>query len=1318
MRTLTRILLASGGAALTGLVASPALAQKDISPQLPNVLLLVDTSGSMEYLIPTDPTDPTGTKLMLPGNVNAPNSACNINASTITSAPTVKNRWSTLLEVMTGTFTSYGCERLDRTFGAAGGFVNEYKGFGSQPYDTNYYLPFHRPYSNNCTQGPGNIGTSWNPLLWPTSPDSPFTVHSPPPTSLNCGTPSLSSYQLSDGLLDVFRDRVRFGLMTFDSSTDPGTGVNGSAVVSGANNSVGLWSYYAGWRTNTNTYAKGFPVGCATPSPIEVGARNEGAPPWEGRLIPLDPQDATLATSQATNARIQDELLAMRPYGATPLAGMMADAKLNLFSDTNVVPNATSDPISPKNDAYWKDGCRKQFIIVLSDGAPNLDLFGQCDLAQSQANGFGAGSSCPYPPAEQTAKDLRVSPPTPNQSVQTFVIGFGVSAPAALKTFNPAYTSCSNLTLSDCASSSLPAALAPCCALQKIALNGSDPTAPQPALFADDPLSLKQQLSKVLSAIASGSTARTFPVFSTTSSSATAQGSNLTTPAASYQFAASFQVPTGGELWYGNLVRERSACVSGAPVQQPVSQTLGDDFAYNVNLNDTKPPRQFFTAVPTEQLQSLLPPVLGRYSDRSLRANIALPDDGLGLDKPDTGQTVLQSLSNASDFSAAVGSASSLLGILSGSAPQCLSAFGLPASLDPTLCAKYTMQWEVGLDNSLPSDKTFRTRNPVTCPIGDTCNKLGAIYHSTPAVIGPPGDLISDDTYTKYGYDQANSAAGAVPIMLYTATTDGQLHAFKVSSSDGTKDKFTIDSAVQNELWSFFPPHVLQHLLGSYNQQAVLLDGSPVVQDVVLDRDAATATATWNRVLVAGSGKSGFGGFYYALDVTNPTAPKFLWQLSQDNNGNPLFGSNTSTPAITTVSIIGPTGTRREVAVAILPGGSGAFASSCTTPPASLVTSTSSIMSVNESTNFNNPGVAKFNIQATPFNCWDYSSNTQRSSGNALTIVRLDTGEVLAHFRGPNYRGALDKTIISASTKGNAKLIDAPFIAPVTGIPVAFPGDVGQVADRVFVGDSDGVLWRIDVSDPNVANWKALMAWDTYAIQGDTRQDREAIQLSPILSRDPLGNPVVIIATGDQDTFTDVTTSARVVSLTEVAGPAPNFHKVGQNWWIPFGKTQTYSNRRVTGPMALFNSVLYFATFKPDSTHACADGAASVWAVDYRRPDPAKAGYPLPEFPTSPLSLFQDADTGSVIFGVGVSASASCSDAASGSDGYFGGHNYVSNVSSPTYSVSWQTGAGKGLSTTGGSPVSNDPTVAGLQKMKIPSPGQATKIDSWGSLVE
>src|SRR5262249_5042032 len=149
---------------------------------------------------------------------------------------------------------------------------------------------------------------------------------------------------------------------------------------------------------------------------------------------------------------------------------------------------------------------------------------------------------------------------------------------------------------------------------------------------------------------------------------------------------------------------------------------------------------------------------------------------------------------------------------------------------------------------------------------------------------------LRDESYAAYA---ADAAVKKRPLVLYAATTDGQLHAFKVASNDSA-DTAKVDKLENNEIWSFIPPHVLPGILPTYGRQALLLDGTPVVSDVAgstvtglfertrAQAQAGAASTKWSSVLVAGGGSA--GGFYYALDITNPYDPKFLWQLSTNDS--------------------------------------------------------------------------------------------------------------------------------------------------------------------------------------------------------------------------------------------------------------------------------------------------------------------------------------------------------------------------------------------------------------------------------------------------
>ena len=59
----------------------------------------------------------------------------------------------------------------------------------------------------------------------------------------------------------------------------------------------------------------------------------------------------------------------MRPYGGTPIAGMLDDANEFLFLDHTPAPGVTPDVrLRPVGGPYWFGGCRKTYIILLTDG--------------------------------------------------------------------------------------------------------------------------------------------------------------------------------------------------------------------------------------------------------------------------------------------------------------------------------------------------------------------------------------------------------------------------------------------------------------------------------------------------------------------------------------------------------------------------------------------------------------------------------------------------------------------------------------------------------------------------------------------------------------------------------------------------------------------------------------------------------------------------------------------------------------------------------------------------------------------------------------
>ena len=1255
MRTTHKLFVGAGALAMA-MVAKGAHAQVDIEPPLPNVLLLVDTSGSMDYRI-------DGGKV-----------ACEHRDASLTSEPVLipgqepqKSRWTHLVEVLTGDVQNYSCYTQDRS---SASFLQEYS-LGTapsfEPYDKGYHVPYHRILSNDCTIGPGTIDPN-DTFAWGSEPFRFHPWHNPAGSCSNF-------QQAATGLLDAFQDRARFGLMTFDTLTHPGTGLlGGSNAPNFLDGISGTWSYFLNWDTNPScaanpNCAKGRPAGCADdPEDFEVGARNPAAPPWEGRLIPFGDPYAPAAQTIETNERIQKALLAMRPYGATPINGMLADARDFLLEDASPDRGAGSTSCSssdgqgcagPRYDGYVTGGCRPTYVILLTDGEPNLDLQPWCSQSSPDFPGV-----CPYERTSwEIAQDLANNPGNP---IKTFVVGFAVSS---VDLGGPDQVDCSAISSDTefdpdglCGENMNPR-LSACCALAKIAWYGGTTN----AYFADDVGGLRSALSDILSLIASSSTTRTLPVFA---SSASANSSF----AASMSFLSSF-VPARGTMWRGVLERRRTVCeaetVGGVTVLVPKDQDIdpdkGDRFHENVNIDDPARPRRFYTAIRDEDGGAI-------WSKRSIRPNLTTNPDGV----TSFGATLV---TGTNQFPEQVPAQA-----MNVSTAACGSEVPVADADD---CAKRLMTWQIGLP---PSDPNLPSR------VG---NRFGDIFRSTPVIVGQPDEQLRDESYQAFAEAQALR-----PPMLYTATNDGQLHAFKIAKNPNDEDdNFEVNTKANNEIWSFMPPAVLPDIPSQYpHTHQLLLDGKPIVKDVVFHRtseEAQAGTGEWRTVLVASFGSARPG--YYALDITNPipkeddadSGPKLLWQLTTDDNGNELFGTG-GTPAITTLYFDPQGGNNpEEYAVAILPGGD-------SDSPAPGACNRAATWTSNIDTDF---------APRSQVRC--YAPTPARS----VTIVRLDTGEIIRSFRREgDPKGTLSEDRILGRTDDDPEY--APLDSPMTGQPVVFPATTGAVAHRAFIGDRDGGLWRINFTSTNPAEWKIDLFFDAYPSSlANTASDGQPIDTPPILSVDHLGNLVVMFSTGDQETFAPAPSMRNYVwSIRE--GTSLDDNKSEALWYIPFT-----GGERVSGPMSLFSSVLYFSSFLPTgSSNLCSAGRSKIWGVDYFQSvnKVPETGKNIPSSGPVPRLLDEETDTypsngieleeGTIVFGIGIRQKPTCfTQDDEFEDPWFGSISPMKSVQGGGFELVIQTGTG-GQSEGG--------AITRTESRDLPTPPTITRVDSWAAIVE
>ena len=1308
--------------------AAPARAQQiDVNPPKPNVLLLIDNSGSMERMIdgskPEDSQDNT-CNCDLSGNCTwSPTCSANLPAGSHCPQP---NRWGILLQALTGTMQNgYSCVSMPRSPNSP--FTDEYKINNVNPYDTNYYLPYHRPVVQDpktgspCVYGPGGlpgatitgsgVGKS-GAVLGGNATDFPpnaIIQHVFNPTAPSPATCSFA--QFADGALDSNLDLMRFGLMTFDQDPDPGVGVTSSGTSVATPAFTGMWSYYPGWNgaalpawtqglgcspTPPNSNYCGRPANCTVETLMAVGARNPAAPPWEGRMMPF-PVATDLTTQELQNQNIQAELLATRPYGATPLAGMFVGAQYYLRSDPSG-PNGDSQHADP----FVQGGCRSQYIILLTDGAPNLDMQPACSQTGSGADAGASGGNgvCPFPLPETTAQTLSSSASGP--PVTTYVIGFAVS-----RIQDPAQPAtpigCSTLSTNDARCTSTdPATVAlygPCCELNRIAVAGGTTQ----AYFADTPGDLQNALGTILAQIAKNFTTRTTPSYSPVVTNVTIDP-NTPPNAQSNEtvFLASFK-PIAGKPWSGDVQRQRFACQangqgSGYTLKtQTVDPTLGDDFAANVNSNAGTLQRTFVMMQPY--------PISGGTavdSSATIRPFVSPSvGDGMGQYNATTYTGGLSSFIGGTKITPAA------LGLTDNTCTYNNSS-GTQTFLPATQC------FDMVLDYTFAA-QTFgdQPNFPFVSRYGSA---LGDIYHAVPAVVGPPGSLLRDDSYIGF---RGNFACRKQ--VVYAATNDGLLHAFW---ADETKLE-------NNELWAMVPPAVMPHLFASYPaSDQFLLDGTPIVKDVIWDRSIAN---NWHTTLVASFGPSWPG--YYAVDVTNPelgaqpctaTAPQtpggptFLWQLTKMPSTNaPLFAAHSATPTITTLFVNPGDGNPREIAVAILPGGQNS----------APTTYHGAVASCARSAKPSDASPVGADPWRTSVRCWGTPqvgvapANTDPVIGRSVSIVRIDTGEILRVFMPPGDHGAFTNDTLAT---GQSRYTDTALDSPMIGTPIVYPSDVGTDATRAFIGDADGTIWRFDLSNTDPSKWVGELFLDAYNTDvdksGTQPTDGQPIQVPMVTSLDLTGNLVLNFGTAGQDTF-DSNGTYYMYSVSEVVAGTPAKMHAQVNWWLDPSTVTNSPGERVSGPMTVFDSAFYFATYAaaPQGSQSCTSGHGRIWGLDFVQPnDPttlSKGG--LPRLVAPPVNhnnqYIQPDETdstllGVVIPGVTINATPACAGLpTAGPDQYVAGqtHSMPQGFQPGQYSVYSQ------LGTTG-----TNGQATRQFNMQVPTPMSPTTVDSWAAVLE
>ena len=142
------------------------------------------------------------------------------------------------------------------------------------------------------------------------------------------------------------------------------------------------------------------------------------------------------------------------------------------------------------------------------------------------------------------------------------------------------------------------------------------------------------------------------------------------------------------------------------------------------------------------------------------------------------------------------------------------------------------------------------------------------------------------------------------------------------------------------------------------------------------------------------------------------------------------------------------------------------------------------------------------------------------------------------------------------------------------GIPVVFPDQVGVPIQKVFIGDADGTLWRIDLSKPcdTIRTWGRVPGMRS-PLPGPHREEHRPAPappvnasasrstIPPVLSTDePRGRSAVInVATGDQESIVVSTDVNYLYSIRRRDAPdasSPPLPRARTNWYTAFSASR------------------------------------------------------------------------------------------------------------------------------------------------------------------
>lgn len=429
--------------------------------------------------------------------------------------------------------------------------------------------------------------------------------------------------------------------------------------------------------------------------------------------------------------------------------------------------------------------------------------------------------------------------------------------------------------------------------------------------------------------------------------------------------------------------------------------------------------------------------------------------------------------------------------------------------------------------------------------------KLGDIFHSNPVTVGTPSQYFVDPRDRGKAFDTYRIANRRTSDngrrIIVAGANDGQLHAFQTS---GLK-----------EAWSFIPPNLLASLKDiAHRKHPTTLAHQLYVDGPITVADAWTGSgdgrnkspADWRTLLVVGLG---------------PGGGKSLWSSSSscDSGFSPAYLPGGEYPyycgyhALDITDTLNPSYRWR-----IKPAAS--QAPYLGDPWSRMVIRRVRIGADEKWVGFVGGGHSASPC-AGPADC--------DARGKGFFVVDLVTGNVLWSYNRHSPGGSAMSHALPAQ-------------------PAVVDSDMDGFADRAYVGDLGGNLWRFsfcrasDGDGCTTADWRG-----TLFFQRDSRTG--PVYYAPAVARDVVGNLWVYWGTGDRleplatkqhkNGFFGVRdlgkeTPRTSSNLQDISGATQTFTELNKSdgWYVILGG----AGEKVLANPTVFGGVVYFTTYMPE----------------------------------------------------------------------------------------------------------------------------------------